>query len=182
MASVLKLYCVLAPEHYKFALDNYSKQPANINNRISLVNLALNDVAGPIKFYPLDENLSRGNNTGMASKFKLINPQVFPHELNIQKEITVNATTLNSWCASNNVVPDLIWMDAQGAELDILKGASQILNNVKVIMTEAALKPYYHGHTLKTDIDAYLANFGFRELVSARKTGHEYEVDTIYIK
>jgi FkbM family methyltransferase len=170
------------PEHYKFALDNYSKQPASISNRIALFNLALNDTAGRIKFYPLDENLSRGNNTGMASKFKLMNPQVFPHELNVQKEILVDATTLNHWCSINNVTPDIIWMDAQGAELDILKGASQILTNVKVIMTEAALKPYYHGHTLKVDIDAYLSIFGFKELVSARKTGHEYEVDAIYIK
>jgi hypothetical protein len=73
-------------------------------------------------------------------------------------------------------------MDAQGAELDILQGAVGCLSSVKAILTEAALKPYYHGHTLKHDIDLLLQNYGFRELKSSVKTGHEYEVDTIYLK
>lgn len=170
------------PEHYAYAIDNFAQQPDNIKSRIRITAHALNNVAGPIKFYPLDETQSRGNNTGMASKFKLMNPSVFPHELSIQKEITVDAVTLDNFITSSGVKPEIIWMDAQGAELDILKGAAKALETVKVIMTEAALKPYYHGHTLKVDIDAYLARYGFKELVSARKTGHEYEVDAIYIK
>ena len=144
--------------------------------------MALNNEDGPIKFYPLDETQSRGNNTGMASKFRLMDPAVFPHELSVQKEITVAGTTLDTWCRLNNVVPDLIWMDAQGAELDILKGAENSLASVKVILTEVGLTPYYHGHTLKADIDQYLASKGFRELVIARNLGHKYEMDTIYIK
>jgi len=118
----------------------------------------------------------------MASKFRLMDPAVFPHELSVQKEITVNAVTLDTWCAQNNIQPDIIWMDAQGAELDILKGAEQTLASVKVILTEVGLIPYYHGHTLKADIDGYLASLGFRELVTARKLGHKYEMDTIYVK
>ena len=170
------------PEHYTYAIDNFSKQPDNIKSRIHITSHALNNVAGLLKFYPLDETQSRGNNTGMASKFKLMDPMVFPHELNVQKEIIVDATTLDIFASCAGINPDIIWMDAQGAELDILKGAEKTLEHVKVIMTEAALKPYYHGHTLKVDIDAYLARYGFKELVSARKTGHEYEVDAIYIK
>jgi FkbM family methyltransferase len=170
------------PEHYAYAVNNYSKQTNDIKSRIHITSSALNNIVGPIKFYPLDETQSHGNNTGMASKFKLMDPRVFPHELNVQKEITVDATTLDTFTVRSGINPDVIWMDAQGAELDILKGAEKTLEHVKVIMTEAALKPYYHGHTLKVDIDAYLARYGFKELVSARKTGHEYEVDAIYIK
>lgn len=170
------------PEHYTYAVNNYSKQADDIKSRIHITSSALNNIVGPIKFYPLDETQSQGNNTGMASKFKLMDPRVFPHELNVQKEITVDATTLDTFTANSGIFPDVIWMDAQGAELDILKGAEKTLEHVKIIMTEAALKPYYHGHTLKVDIDAYLARYGFKELVSARKTGHEYEVDAIYIK
>jgi FkbM family methyltransferase len=170
------------PEHYAACMNLLSSTPTDISKRIHIENLALNDSDGPIKFYPLDEVNARSNNTGMASKFKLMDPFVFPHELNLQKEITVDAVRLDTWCKSRNVYPDLIWMDAQGAELDILRGAVDILDTVKVIMTEAALKPYYEGHTMKVDIDAYLRGLGFVELVSARKLMHEYEVDAVYIR
>lgn len=169
-------------EHYQHCLEHFASLDEDLRRRISIENLALNDVDGAITFYPVDTARSVGNNTGMASKFRLIDPNVFRHELSIQREVMVDAVCLNTWCARTGVKPDIIWMDAQGAELDILRGASKILDSVQVIMTEAALKPYYHGHTLKVDIDAYLAHHGFEELVSARKTGHEYEVDAIYVK
>jgi|GEM_PF-1695916 len=169
------------PEHYEHCLKIKNENDL-VGQRIQFMQMALDKQDGPIKFYPLDPENSKGNNTGMASKFKIIDPRVFPHELNIQKEIMVAATTLDTWCQLNNVSPDIIWMDAQGAELDILKGAEKTLESVKVILTEVGLQPYYHGHTLKNDVDLYLAKFGFRELVSARKLGHKYEMDTIYIK
>lgn len=169
-------------EHYRHCLGHFAGLEEDLRSRISIENLALNDVDGPISFYPVDTSRSVGNNTGMASKFKLIDPNVFRHELSIQREVVVDAVCLNTWCSSKGIMPDIIWMDAQGAELDILKGADRVLPHVKVILTEAALKPYYHGHTLKPDIDRYLASHGFEELVSARKTGHEYEVDTIYVR
>lgn len=169
-------------EHYRYCLEHFASLPSDIRGRISIENLALNDIDGPIKFYPLDTERSHGNNTGMASKFRLIDPNVFRHELSIQREVTVNAITLATWCSRTGIKPDIIWMDAQGAELDILRGAGDVLEDVKIIMTEAALKPYYHGHTMKADIDKYLATFGFNELVLARKIGHEYEVDAIYVK
>lgn len=170
------------PEHYQACLQMRGGTNRVVSQRMNFINLALNDRDGQINFYPLDETQARSNNTGMASKFKLIDPNVFSHELNIQKEIVVDAITLDTWCVQNSVQPDLIWMDAQGAELDILRGADSVLNNVKIVMTEAGIKPYYHGHTLKVDIDAYLASKGFEELISARVVQHEYEVDTIYIR
>lgn len=168
------------PEHYEYCLKHYASIDESIKARIYIENIALNDTDGRIKFYPLDDN-AQSNNTGMASKFKLIDPHVFPHEHNLQKEIEVDSRSLNSWCTEHKIYPDLIWMDAQGAELDILKGGNKILETTKVVMTEAALKPYYHGHTMKYDIDQYLTEYGFKELTSACKLMHEYEVDTIYI-
>jgi FkbM family methyltransferase len=169
------------PEHYQHCLK-IKQESGDVGTRMHFTQAALNNIDGAIQFYPLDNEQSRGNNTGMASKFRLMDPAVFPHELSVQKEITVNAVTLDTWCAQNNIQPDIIWMDAQGAELDILKGAEQALESVKVILTEVGLIPYYHGHTLKADIDGYLASLGFRELVTARKLGHKYEMDTIYVK
>ena len=169
------------PEHYDHCLKIKS-EAGDVGNRMEFMMMAANDIDGPIKFYPLDTEKSRGNNTGMSSKLQLIDPAVFPHELSVQKEITVNATTIDTWCKLNNVEPDMIWMDAQGSEFSILKGAEKSLASVKVILTEVGIKPYYHGHELKPAIDAYLAGLGFKELVTARKLGHQYEMDTIYIR
>jgi hypothetical protein len=107
---------------------------------------------------------------------------MWPWEHNIQHAINVKGYRLEDWCNENNVLNvDGIWMDAQGAELDILKGAGTILNGIQFIMTEAGLKPYYNGHTMKADIDKYLASYGFYEHISATKQNHEYECDVIYL-
>lgn len=170
------------PEHFQHCTWLQSQVDISIASRMHFANLALNDSDGYIKFYPLDEAKAKGNNTGMASKFQLIDPNVFSHEINIQKEITVAALTLDTWCNHTNVKPDIIWMDAQGAESAILNGAKNSLSTVKVIMTEAGTTAYYKGQGLKKDIDDILLNCGFVELISARKIMHQYEMDTIYIR
>jgi hypothetical protein len=102
----------------------------------------------------------------------------------VQKEITVQSDTLDNWCKRNKVNEvDILWMDAQGAELLVLQGAVKTLKNTRIIMTEVGLKPYYEGHTLKPDIDAFLAEQGFRELeASFELNGFDYEANTIYVR
>lgn len=157
-----------------------------VASRIHLQEMAMNNVTGPMTFWALDvEEASRHKfrvNHGIGSKFKLMNPDMWSHEHNRQKEITVQGYRLEDWCKNNAVSKvDAIWMDAQGAELDILMGAGDILNDVQFIITEAGLKPYYEGHTMKTDIDSYLNSRGFAEYFPARHISHEYECDTIYL-
>jgi FkbM family methyltransferase len=170
------------PEHYQHCIKLRDTVENELSRRMTYINAALDINDGLIPFYPLDLEKSQGNNTGMASKYQLIDPTVFPHELNVQKKITVQSLRLDNWCKTNNVIPDMIWMDAQGAELDILKGAENIIESVNVVLTEAAVIPYYQGQTLKHEIDEWLYQRGFTELVSARKLGHQYEMDTIYIR
>ena len=157
-----------------------------VSDRIFLQEMAMNDVTGPMTFWALDiEEAARHKprvNHGIGSKFKLMNPDMWAHEHNQQTEIIVNGYRLDDWCRGMYIDRvDGIWMDAQGAELDILKGAGDVLDNVQFIITEAGLKPYYEGHTLKNDIDAYLWSRGFAEYAPARHISHEYECDTIYL-
>jgi FkbM family methyltransferase len=170
------------PRHYDACAASLASLPAELSNRMRFEQLAANDTTGQISFYAIDETQS--NNGGMSSKFKLVDPKFLPWENNVQKEITVDAVRLDEWCSKRHVYPDLIWMDAQGAELDILRGAEGILDTVKVIMTEAGVKPYYEGHNLKPDIDAWLQGKGFVELAEGRKINpnHPWEIDTIYVR
>jgi FkbM family methyltransferase len=170
------------PEHFSHCIKHFEGLDEDLRARITIDNFALNDRDGPISFFPLDEDRAVGNNTGMASKYELMDPRVFPHELNHQKRITVPAARMDTICQIRGLEPDIIWMDAQGSELDILRGAENSLRTVKAILTEVGVKPYYHGQSLKPEIDAYLESHGFVELESARKLGHEYEMDTIYVR
>jgi hypothetical protein len=171
------------PGHYEHCIGLFSQQPTEIRSRITIDNMALNDRDGPIKFYPLDETRARSSNTGVASKYQFMDPGIFGHELNIQKEIEVPAACLDTMCRIRGLQPDIIWMDAQGSELDILTGGIGIaLPSAKIIMTEAGIKPYYAGQSLKPDIDRLLEESGFVELATARRLSHEYEVDTIYVR
>jgi hypothetical protein len=113
---------------------------------------------------------------------KLKDPDMWPWEHNAQLEIDVQGYRLDDWCRDAKLDSvDAIWMDVQGAELHVLKGAENTLANVQCIMTEAGLIPYYEGHTLKTDIDAFLTSLGFVEVEPAREQPHAAEVNAIYV-
>lgn len=174
------------PLNFQACQDNLVKQPKSVRDRIHLHQIAMNDLTGPMEFWALDvEEAARVRNKlnhGIASKYQLIDPDMWPWEHNKQKSITVSGYRLDDWCQENHVDRvDGIWMDAQGAELDILKGAKATLEKCAFVMTEAGLKPYYHGHTMKTDMDSLMSDLGFVEWYPATKQAHEYEVDMIYL-
>ena len=56
---------------------------------------------------------------------------------------------------------DLIWMDVQGNEFRALNGLGKYIDDVKVIHTEAALRPYYKGHVVKDELEPWLNQQGF---------------------
>ena len=57
---------------------------------------------------------------------------------------------------------DFIKIDVQGAELDVFKGASNILREVLVIHTEVEFLPLYIDQPLFADIDQHLRSNGFQ--------------------
>lgn len=164
----------------------YMAQPFSVRSRIALSAVALSDETGPMQFWAVDEDTAqraKGKvNWGMGSLLKLENPDMWPWEHNAQMQIDVQAYRLDDWCEAAKVeTVDAIWMDVQGAELKVLQGADKQLEHIQAIMTEAGVKPYYTGHTLKPEIDEFLATKGFVELESARQQAHEYEVNAIYV-
>lgn len=56
---------------------------------------------------------------------------------------------------------DYIKMDAQGAELSILKGARRLLEQVMIVHTEVEFLPLYEGQPLFADVDSELRRQGF---------------------
>lgn len=173
------------PESYAMCMDKLAKLESQKKARISVHNLALGNTKGEVPFYATDTSVNQKIDAGFSSLFKLtdnLRNGYYTGPL-VQKEIKVNADTLDNWCKENKVKHvDIMWVDVQGAELLVFKGAEKILKNTRVIMTEVGLKPYYEGHTLKADIDTYLIGLGFRELHDTFElNGFDYEANTIYV-
>ncbi len=174
------------PGSYNDCLATMEKIPEDFKKRIRVHKVALCDTDGEIPFYPVVPELSSTPNVGASSMMRFmegLNGTPFNQEL-VQEEITVIGTKPDTWAAENGVEQiDIMWMDVQGAELLVLKGAEELLKRTKIIMTEVGLKPYYEGHTLKVEIDSYLAAHGFVELEGAfQLNGFDYEANTIYIR
>jgi hypothetical protein len=56
---------------------------------------------------------------------------------------------------------DFLKMDVQGAELDVLRGATRLLGSALVVQTEVEFLPMYKDQPLFADVDAELRARGF---------------------
>lgn len=98
-------------------------------------------------------------------------PDVF-----FKETLTVPTTTLNTWTQEHhsNFV-DFLWLDLQGAELKVLRKATDILANVKVIHTEINETTRYVGSALYDELRDFLEAQSFYahiKALSAHKWGN----------
>jgi FkbM family methyltransferase len=82
--------------------------------------------------------------------------------------------------------PNIIKIDTQGSELDILKGATDTLNqdSLQVIELEVRIKPLYHGEGLFDDIQKFLDSLGFvlHHLKRAAWFREQFEFDAFFTR
>ncbi|MFB2919492.1 FkbM family methyltransferase [Aerosakkonema funiforme] len=77
--------------------------------------------------------------------------------------VEIDTTTLDSFCASEGIEEiDFIHLDVQGAELQVLQGASSVLErSVLAVVTEVNFTELYINQPLFSDVDVYLRKQGF---------------------
>lgn len=66
---------------------------------------------------------------------------------------------------------DFLKIDVQGGELDVLKGAQRLLDNVIVIHCEVEFAPVYQDQPLFAEVDTFLRSLGF-ELIDLINAGY----------
>jgi FkbM family methyltransferase len=78
-------------------------------------------------------------------------------------QVEVETTTLDYFCATEDVKTiDFLKVDVQGADLDVLQGASELLNRSMLgILIEVEFTSLYKDQPLFADIDVFLRNQGF---------------------
>lgn len=153
-----------------------------VSDRITLTEKAVTEHGGDVTFYPIDTKLTKtthaNGNPGASSLLKA-NPE-YPIEKYVQKEITVPSTSLKTFCSEQNITDiDILWLDAQGTELSILKGLGDMLSKVKVIKTEVLFKEQYFGAPLFEEVEEWLDAHGFRFVRFLEK--YEWFGDVVFI-
>lgn len=91
-----------------------------------------------------------------------IHKKEFPHAISESNE-KVRVGTLDDAMGDMNIAGKvvLIKLDVQGYELEVLKGATQVIDKSKVVLIETCFTSLYDGQPLFQDIYKYLTERGF---------------------
>jgi FkbM family methyltransferase len=87
--------------------------------------------------------------------------KVFPSQVKTGEE-TVQMIRLDDYVSKNSLPqPDLIKLDVEGFELEVLKGALDLLKNTKYLILEVSFIERHIGQPLFHDLVTYLAEHNF---------------------
>jgi FkbM family methyltransferase len=156
---------------------------APYSDRITLIEGAVCDYDGNIKFYPINQQKTittwKDGNPGASSIFKS-NGQ-YTYETYVQDEIITQCHRLDSIMNKYGISNvDIIWMNLQGAELLALKGLGNHLQNVKYIYTEVSYKEMYSGQVMFNELNNFILSNEFSIINNLTLQG--WQEDVIYEK
>jgi FkbM family methyltransferase len=122
----------------------------------------------------------RYSNEGASSSLYLPTPifrDIFCEVEETGESLDLTSISLDDLATQNNIQPTALVIDVQGAELEVLSGATQALLSTQIIDIEVSKQEIYEGGALFSEIDAFLNKLGFLRLTYAPWHG-----DVIYIK
>lgn len=131
----------------------------------------------PVKFY---ENKYHPGGNSYYKENVDINP-VADQYFNETHAIVKTARTLDSVVSERKfLLPDLVKIDVQGAELDVLKGGVETLKHAKDILIEIAHVEYNKGAPHHDEVVNFLNELGFQMV--ANFTRYDYDGDYHFTK
>lgn len=165
--SILKMYPDTKLVVFDAREDTDDHLQAETNGNITVINRCIDDKIGEADFYinkfPVSSSLMP-----VSPLAKDENPG-YPHcktwgeNAAVDRIVRLKTTTIDEVVSSGLApAPDILSIDAQGAELRILKGASSILPKLSAIITEIEFSEIYEGQCLFDEQMAYLRDFAFR--------------------
>jgi FkbM family methyltransferase len=129
-----------------------------------------NVVANPFALHASDGRREFLSNRGGANQTSSFLPPAtdvdhsYPrHAFELEKKLEVETKTLDSYCREQGVERiDVLKLDTQGTELDVLRGAEQMLKRGAISMAhvEIVFAPIYADNPLYHDIAAFMESHG----------------------
>lgn len=140
----------------------FEPDPRNLTMLYKLNELAkgrLNIIEAAVYDEESDKNIFYQANKSATSSLK----KGHPHTKNANI-IEVKTIRLDNWAVKNNFKKiDLLWIDVQGSEKEVLKGARKILNNTNYIFIEYGETEYEGGITREETIQILSDKFNVLE-------------------
>ena len=136
-------------------------------SNVELFEIALSDRNGDVTFYQSAGHRNEKQADKMPEGWDLSGSIRKPKEhlvvhpwIKFDRTITVKTAMLDAWCDEHAIeVIDFIWMDVQGAELDVLRGGTEALSKTRFIYTEYNNRELYEGQSGLRDLLKHLKGF-----------------------
>ena len=146
---------ILEPSSNEKTLFELKKNIEKYHNKSILIKKAASFEEGKSEFF-------KTNIEGTSSLLKLGRISKEYHSLKQKESMEVELTTLDKVSEETEIVPNILWIDVQGAELMVLNGAKNILKSVDFIFLETSIfEPCYENGCTFQQIYDYLNQFGF---------------------
>jgi len=144
--------------------------------KIELYEFAISDEEGVVDFYVTDRRFNAGASSLLEPIDQRMQLSYGPHpEITWRKITGITVRRLDNFLIEKGITSvDVMWLDVQGVELKALKSMGRFFDDVKLIHTEAAAKPYYKGHGLKNELEEFLTDNNF-EFTFNPALGHRYD-------
>ena len=143
---------------------------------------ALSDMDGTATFRVNDPKKTittwANGNQGANSLFRA-NPE-YPIEKYVQKSINVKTLRADTFINGGNLIPELVWIDVQGAEMMVFTGFGDYLEYLNFIYVELSLFPLYTGSPLAHEVVQYLSNRGFYWVKNLTLGGFQF--DAVFVR
>lgn len=125
------------------------------------------------------------SNNGMSSSLRKFDRHkgFFPN-VRVQKKVTVVTETMDDFFKKNFVYGpqvSVLVLDIQGSELDALEGATEVLKNVEIVVSEVSRYSLYKDQGLFVDLDGLLDSRDFKCVSLIYDSEFEYG-DAIWVK
>lgn len=143
-------------EPQKEVFNILSKKLQNEKNVI-LENVAVGSSKGKMTMYTEKENSGQSSSLLKPALHTVQYPGI---KFNTTEEVDV--ITLNEYFSTNHFNYNLITLDVQGYELEVLKGATNILDKVDYILCEVNRAELYQGCPMVNEIDSFLEEYKFK--------------------
>jgi len=134
-----KIYC-FEPDPRAIA---HFKMNVGRRSNVNFFDIALSDHSGEVEFYQSsghrneEQTKSMPNGWDLSGSIKQPKNHLFVWPwVKFDQKINVTSSTLDTWCHKQGLGDiDFIWMDVQGAEIDVFRGGINTLNKTRFIYT-----------------------------------------------